>query len=37
VPRRRGDQQVEAPTAVVPLLERRPLDADIAEGGDPSA
>ena len=37
VPRRRGDEDVEAPTAIVPLLEPRRLDRDVAEGGEPLA
>src|SRR6266700_2761183 len=37
VPRRRGHQDIEAPSAAVPLLERRILDLDVAEGGEPLA
>jgi hypothetical protein len=37
VPRRRGHQDIEASTAVVPLLEARRLDGDVAEGGGPLA
>jgi hypothetical protein len=36
VPRRRRHERVEAPAAVVPLLERGFLDADVAEGLDPA-
>src|SRR6266581_1318429 len=37
VPRRRGYQDIKAPSAIVPLLERRILDPDVAEGGEPLA
>jgi len=37
VPRRRGDKNIEAPSAVVPRLERRILDLDVAEGAEPLA
>jgi len=37
MPRRRGHEDIEAPPAVVPLLERRILDRDVAEGGEPLA
>ena len=37
VPRRRGHEDVEAPAAVVPLLERRRLDLDVREAGEPPA
>jgi hypothetical protein len=37
VPRRRGHEDIEAPSAVMPLLERRILDLDVAEGGKPLA
>jgi hypothetical protein len=34
-PRRRGHEDIEAPSAVIPLLERRILDQDVADGGEP--
>ena len=37
VPRRRGREHVEASTRVVPLLERRRLNVDVAEGSEPLA
>ena len=37
VPRRCGDQDIEAPSAVVPLLERRILDPGVGESGEPLA
>jgi len=37
VPRRRGHEDIEASAAVIPLLKRRRLDFDVAEGGDPLA
>jgi hypothetical protein len=36
VPRRRRDQDVEAPPAVVPFFERRLLDGDVAKGRKPA-
>jgi hypothetical protein len=37
VPRRSGHEDIEAPSTVVPLLERRIPDLDVAEGGKPLA
>jgi hypothetical protein len=37
VPRRRGHENIEAAAAVVPFLEPRRLDFDVAEGGEPLA
>jgi len=37
MPRRCSHEDIEASTAVVPLLERRRLDVDVAEGGEPLA
>jgi hypothetical protein len=37
VPRRRGHQDIEAPAAVVLLLERRRPGLDVAERGEPLA
>jgi hypothetical protein len=37
VPRRRGRKDIEAAPAVSPLLERRILDLNVAEGGEPLA
>jgi hypothetical protein len=34
MPRRRGHEDIEACTAVVPLLKRRRFDGDVAEGGE---
>jgi hypothetical protein len=37
VPRRRRDEDIEASTTVVPLLERRRLDVDVGEAADSMA
>jgi hypothetical protein len=37
MPRRGGHEGIEVSAAVVPLLERRRLDFDVVEGGDPPA